>query len=316
MRYVYLLIIIGGLVFKLEAQCLVTSTGNPPYSVDVDLSYNRVSLTQNGPTCNAQVVVNYDITFSSGAPNSMWTLQGNLDCLGANSNSVFLSLPNSPGSGRATSSTFSYNNTNCADVIVDCDVTLQISGPDLSYNGSCGSIQSSVVPVNFTDFSFFHKEEATILRWSTAQEINSDYYQVLRSADARSWEVYKTVESANSLEGHTYELELFDQYYASYFKIVNHDFDGSAQEGPILYIPAGEEPRINLYPNPASAVVFIAAPQADNVHVQFFDALGRPVLTSIKRSSVLDISTLVTGIYHYIVLIDGVSVDYGTLMVE
>lgn len=291
-------------VGALSAQCTIASNPPPsddPYEVIVNsITYAGVILAQNGSTCNARVVLDYDIDITDGGPGwwngNMYTLQGNLDCAGGDGTSFF-GLPNGGGGGTVTSANFSFNNTSCSNVSIDCDIELQIGGPNLNYTGPCGSISAAIVPVDFADVRIIRQADVNVLYWTTASEINSDQYHILRSVTGENWETIGKVASSNSISGREYKFDLPHHPGITYYRVMSVDYDGSIDYSSILQARATDVASHLVYPNPASDQVFITDYKEDET-ITIYDMMGRPVLAQGIEGSI-DVSSLLPGIYRY-----------------
>ena len=65
-----------------------------------------------------------------------------------------------------------------------------------------------------------------------------------------------------------------------------------------------EKSTINLYPNPAQDMLLIAAPDVDNIHVQAYDLQGKLLLKRKVNNSLIDVSSLNTGVYLFELRLD------------
>jgi hypothetical protein len=311
-RFLFQFLFVAFIANVLSAQCTLTSTSADPYQVIVhDISYNGAILTQNGPTCNARIVINYDVEITDGGP-SLWTFQGRLDCVGSDGTSFF-GLPNSGGTGTSTSATFSYNNTQCSNLSVDCIVNLEIAGRDLSYNGPCGSISSITVPVDFLDIHVLQDADRHVLVWTTAREVNSDRYEIMQSSTGHEWTSVGEMPSNNEVTGSEYKYALPTTADGTYYRVKSIDYDGAIGHSSMVYVRATDGKGRRLYPNPASDQVFVADHGAGDI-INVYDLMGRPVIARELDGSGIDISALLPGMYRYTISQAGAMVSSGSLV--
>jgi hypothetical protein len=123
-------------------------------------------------------------------------------------------------------------------------------------NGDVTACVNSVapLPVELTAFTATASESGILVRWTTASEVNNDYFILSRSSDAREFEEvtrmpgHGTTSVRNSYE---FSDDPFGEGYY-YYKLTQVDFDGTAKEyGPVavrLKHSGGDEAR--AYPNP------------------------------------------------------------------
>ncbi|MGB1039092.1 MAG: hypothetical protein ACPGYY_10650, partial [Bacteroidia bacterium] len=123
------------------------------------------------------------------------------------------------------------------------------------------------VPVELVDLEAVWEGEHGLLTWSTAMELNNDYFEILRSIDGEAYEVVGRVDSkadgGNSLSLLDYEFVDFKirsrtERIVSY-QLIQHDFNGEIQtynahlknQNPVL------DDTWKLYPTLAQNTVFV-----------------------------------------------------------
>ncbi len=147
------------------------------------------------------------------------------------------------------------------------------------------------------------------LQWITASEINSDYFEVLRSSDGVNFEsIGKVNATGNSVDFLSYVfVDSAPLNGINYYKLVQYDFDGAHEEFNIVAIDnTSSDFKISaLYPNPASSFISInfQTEQQGTVNLFIYDALGRTVysapLASIKGENkfIIPLNNLSNGNY-------------------
>lgn len=249
-----------------SAQCTVTSTTG--YTVVAHVV--PIELVKPA-TCpwgyNYDVRLAYEIEFvGTGAPSSMYTLQGNLIC---GSQSLFFNLPNTGGSGVVTTTSNPWRGTSdCATSDIgslSCfTVQLEISGPGISNRTTeCGF---SPLPVELISFGTQAVDGHVEISWSTATEQNSDRFVVERSQDGSYFEEIAAVAAAgNSSTYRNYTvLDGTPWFGNNYYRLRQWDMDGKQAESGIsaVYMKDGAGP-IKVFPNPGAGrelQLFGAAP--------------------------------------------------------
>ena len=88
---------------------------------------------------------------------------------------------------------------------------------------------SFFLPVELLYFNSKIEKDGTVLEWSTASEINSDYYSLFRSLDAYDWtELIEIKAAGNSNQVLTYQyLDPYVHWGVTYYKLEQTDFDGT-----------------------------------------------------------------------------------------
>lgn len=92
-----------------------------------------------------------------------------------------------------------------------------------------------------------------LLRWSTAQEITSDYFEVERSVDAQTFRpVGRRAAAGTSAQARSYELaDPTPLAGLTYYRLRQVDTDGTAHYSPIIALrPGAVSPSLEVWPNP------------------------------------------------------------------
>jgi autotransporter-associated beta strand protein len=117
-------------------------------------------------------------------------------------------------------------------------------------------VPTSTLPVELVSFTGKKENSEVILNWETATEINSDYYDVLRSTDDKTFESIGKVAAANNsskLKQYSF-VDPSPQAGVNYYRLFEYDFDGVHQESQIVAVNVGQKMDMitQVYPNPSS----------------------------------------------------------------
>jgi hypothetical protein len=118
--------------------------------------------------------------------------------------------------------------------------------------------------------------------WSTASELNNDYFDVERSADGSFWQHIDRVQGAGT-STQTLNYEILDKNPLngiSYYRLRQVDFDGNATYSHVVALKKDiNGAAISVYPNPAENQFQIAFEgfQSENVSINILDNAGRIV---------------------------------------
>lgn len=285
--------------FQGNTQCIIEVDNNGfEYSVSIDLSIGNITYTQEGSTCNVEIDVNYnieiDVVSQPGWWNeSLYVLQGNLDCQGG-STASFFDLPNSGGSGTVTSATFSFANEDCSNVDFDCPITIDVQGPNLSETVDCGSYIKTVLPVILANFQFEEIDDDEVqIKWTTQAETNFSHFELQKSIDLKNWELEATIPSGENINGNSYSHNMAKKSQYSRLKMI--DIDGRYEYSDILYIENNTENILKVFPNPATDVIYFSGKNIEEVLIT--NAMGQSSKYLISDAQSLDISDLSAGFY-------------------
>lgn len=164
------------------------------------------------------------------------------------------------------------------------------------------------LPVEWLSFSGKNNGQQNLLEWSTATEINNDYFTLERSEDGYQFTEVTTVKgSGNSSNVKKYQAVDNEPINGiNYYRLKQTDFDGVEKFAPNIVVLRNEKVvDYSVYPNPAINEVAIYS-EVDNqelVNVSVVDISGRRVIEkksySIKSGGFvsIDISQLQEGVY-------------------
>ncbi|MEL6866184.1 MAG: DUF1501 domain-containing protein, partial [Bacteroidota bacterium] len=150
--------------------------------------------------------------------------------------------------------------------------------------------QEIALPVSLSAFSAtLVDEEVVQIDWTTAQEIDSDFFEVERSADSRDFELLETLEaagrSATEQRYQTYDEDPLPGI--SYYRLRQVDIDGRSEYSNIVAIALPNEPvgPIKLYPNPAiyDVNLTISSNRAVEAQLSLIAMNGRQLLSNRIR---------------------------------
>lgn len=138
------------------------------------------------------------------------------------------------------------------------------------------------LPVEFIQFSGKAGKTNVVLDWSTASEVNSDYFDVERSADGKTYLPIGRV-GAKGFSNQNVEYNYLDMQPLkgqAYYRLRQVDRDGSFDYSKIVSVNY-KKSSLDLYPNPVTnGLVSFNIPAGDRefVEVRLFDLTGKQVM--------------------------------------
>lgn len=164
-----------------------------------------------------------------------------------------------------------------------------------------------VVPVELSMFLAQKKNDYIELVWTTASEINSDYFEIQKSDNGSSFITIGKVQAAGNSSS-TIEYAFIDRApYAghNYYRLKNVDFDGTYDFSKIELVDyEGTSREISIAPNPAYNSITVKSSEIPNGgKISIFTLDGRLVNALLLRKNgpivkEIDISTLPKGNYY------------------
>jgi len=173
------------------------------------------------------------------------------------------------------------------------------------------SLDCTPLPVELLELTGNREANHNVLRWKTASETNSDYFEIQRSNDGFDYIPIGSINAAgfsSSTQSYVYRDE-FPTARRHYYRLKQVDFDGVFEYlGPVVIDSQTNEPQFgDPYPNPTEngmAHLDVNFPHAALITTTIFDATGRPMSQnshSIARGVQairIDLTALAPGIYY------------------
>lgn len=242
------------------------------------------------PSSNAQfghdgavAFVNSTATAASNEISRLTNL-GSIVVKGSYTNSLLIS------SGGEYCYNGSWTNQTTGPGSIDLNYSVTPSFPISKYtNASCYG--SFTLPVQLIYFDVREDEDGVYVSWSTASEINNDYFEVQQSNDGITWKTISKVEGAgNSTNVLYYSIVDSDinGYEVKYYRLKQVDFDGTESYSKLLEFYFDEDKRyeLNAYDNGEHIVVDLQ--QIGIFDVQIFDINGALLYQKTLNSSMAD----------------------------
>ena len=157
--------------------------------------------------------------------------------------------------------------------------------------------------------------------WTTASELNSDYFTIEKKKDGDDWWVIGTVDAAGTSTS-TLNYQLVDHNPVlgnNYYRMKQVDVDGTTFTSEIRVVNFDDFGTTLIYPNPATNSLFIAKNNIDHAQIEIINELGQVVnvekISSGSNLIELDVSSIVRGVY-FVRIIGFESVEVQKVLIE
>lgn len=155
------------------------------------------------------------------------------------------------------------------------------------------------MPVTLTSFTAQAEGNSALLRWATTEETNSDFFEIQRSTDGKSWtELGRQVSKGESKVLVAYQFTDTDPHSGTnYYRLRMVDKDGTFAFSSIRPLQFEGGIKRIVYPNPAKDKLFLNAPESIG-KIRIFNASGVEVYhTAQKVGAEISIAHLRDGIH-------------------
>lgn len=290
---------------------MVQPTTQPATPVGVRFYFNNQDVTDiNGsyPSHDAQFQQLIFYKTTNGNPDPTTNLSGASD--------IASILPGSDPDQTHWTYTYIGAGSHSAEFLVD----------DFTGGGGGGITQNNeTLPVKLISFNGKAENGGVKLNWSVASEVNVERFDVVASADGRTFTTIGNVQakgSAASINDYTFTDVKINAESAKFYKLVIVDKDGKKTYSDVLKLSVASATNgISLYPVPANSYINIASKTIINKSctVEVYNALGLKVLkvnkTSPGNSFQINTSTLPNGRYRAIIFNNNEKIGDGNFII-
>jgi hypothetical protein len=142
-----------------------------------------------------------------------------------------------------------------------------------------GTSGNSALPVELIDFNVYCENSLHRVQWSTASEVNNDFFALERSVNGNDWQQVDRITGMGTINELTeYAVDINPVNTLTYYRIKQTDFDGSSTIfGPIAV--NCEVQKLQIYPNPSNDLFYVLAPNDKRIeNIKVIDAAGNLIL--------------------------------------
>lgn len=169
------------------------------------------------------------------------------------------------------------------------------------------AVRANPLPIELIRFEAALIHNKVELTWSTASEINNDFFSIERTNDGVNWQTIETIKGAgNSTELLHYKtIDANPLVGVSYYRLKQTDFDGKskiAEPVAIKYFNTVSS-HLKIYPNPTKDRVIIEGTTKEIGSIQIFSLLGVdltnkiPIIYRNETRIELSMANLTKGTY-------------------
>lgn len=158
-----------------------------------------------------------------------------------------------------------------------------------SISSSC----NSTLPIELINFECHDDKESNVITWSTASEINNDYFTLERSEDGIHWHILDVIDGAgNSSQQLNYKSIDSAPYISyTYYRLTQTDFDGKFEYSDVC-VTQNESSIFYTYMKPEdNTTIYLSSPYI----YQFYNSMGQVVRSGEDYR--INVSGLPGGIY-------------------
>ncbi len=164
---------------------------------------------------------------------------------------------------------------------------LDLAETEQLFSFGIDGFSNNPLPIELLSFTAKALNETVRVEWSTASEINNDYFTVERSIDGKQFEVVGYLDgSGTTTTVNSYSLtDLHPHKGVSYYRLKQTDFDGTYEYFDMVAVQTDESradsPQVTLFPNPVKNGVLNLLlddfPNEESLDILISDLYGRVI---------------------------------------
>lgn len=185
-----------------------------------------------------------------------------------------------------------------------------------SFSWFTGGVANEPLPVELLHFNATCDNDGVLIGWSTATEINNDFFTVQRSTDLLNYVTVGVVEGAgnsNIIRNYSFKDESATNGTV-YYRLMQTDYNGQYEVFNPIAVTCSNMPVdvVSIYPNPAQNELHVNIDLSGDDHgtLAVFNSFGQVVTTQTINAGkgfnnyTLDVSGLAAGQYFVSVSLD------------
>lgn len=184
--------------------------------------------------------------------------------------------------------------------IMDVDIDGDLRNPDIGADEFIAPLPVELLGIHAHPVG----PRAVEVTWTVAREEGFANYELQRATPGTGFVPLSTIAGQNATQRTTYRYS--DRNTPSgrlHYRLRLVDADGSAQYSRVVEVFIGEETALQVYPNPTTGVVHVAAAGDALQHIQVLNSLGQVVHRAALSGEMaqLDLRHLAAGVYSLVV---------------
>jgi len=152
------------------------------------------------------------------------------------------------------------------------------------------SVSQGSLPVNLIYFNANVVQSKVYIQWTTASEINNNYFEIQRSEDAINFHTIAKIYGAgnsNSIINYEYIDEISPESNVYYYRLHQVDFNGDNSTSEIISVEIDKifNDFIRIGNSENYIILLFSTPISGEIKVKMFDNGGRLVLQQIENTN-------------------------------
>lgn len=158
------------------------------------------------------------------------------------------------------------------------------------------------LPVTLQNFEVIARKKTVVINWSTATEINNDYFILERSQDGKRFSEMTRINGAGNSSS-TIQYSCTDDrplYGRSHYRLKQVDIDGNHSYSAVKTVAIQQDQQVQIFPaNSAGAYNITVEKPARTMRIELFDMDGTLLYkaSSVNATNTISLINFAKGIY-------------------
>ncbi|MEZ4805262.1 MAG: T9SS type A sorting domain-containing protein [Bacteroidia bacterium] len=169
------------------------------------------------------------------------------------------------------------------------------------------------LPITLLNFNALPLEGNVIVKWTTTNEVNNNFFNVEKSIDGKNWISLAVIEGAkNSNMTLDYQhLDMNPVEGLQFYRLKQTDINGEFAYSQIVPVKFNSDLNsdVVLFPQPAGSILNVAVGNSEDASISVYNMMGQKLIEMNSLSGSVfqvDLSQLANGVYYLELNHDGV----------
>lgn len=159
-------------------------------------------------------------------------------------------------------------------------------------------VMGNPLPIELTRFESQKLSYGVQLKWTTASEVNNDFFELEKSLTGNDFKPISRISGAGT-SSHINAYDYIDRKPSkgrNYYRLSQVDFNGVSKHSEVLYVDFEKNIELIAFPNPVKRgeVVEIISP---GERLSIIDPVSAKVIRNLEGANVIETNTLSPGMY-------------------
>lgn len=172
------------------------------------------------------------------------------------------------------------------------------------------------LPIQLLNFTAENKDNRVILEWTTATEINNEYFNIERSKDGISWESIGVISGCGTCSyNNSYTFsDQFPLEGVSYYRMKQTDYDGKFTYSELVVVDIKKKMNIQVWSDKSKGTIFISG-LVSEATIEIYDTTGKLMVHLKSETKITEVPAQFFPRGCYLIKVYGKNETYSTKLI-